>query len=198
MRYQLPFFIFGGVLLGCYISKMDRSIGISLTVLLYGYSLPYALLNNMRPVIGMKPWPTRIESVFHTPREEVLFAHFPIFRDEFAWLADRINESQCDKVGLFLKASEFEYLFWWLREAPQSGIELQHISTTPETEKSKDHDFMRCAVICTICGRKDEVSVLPIVADYGSVQLSQSKVMNPISVTQAVPDNESGCILISI
>jgi hypothetical protein len=170
MRYQLPVHVFGAVLLGSSVSRVDKRFGMALVSVLLVYSLPYVLLNNMRPVIGMKPWPTRIRSVFTTPRGEILFAHIPNFRDEYEWVADQIDSEQCKEVGLFLEAYDFEYPIWWLLEAPYSGIRLEHLNPTNETARYGDPDFMPCAVICTICVGEGSLENLPLVSDFGHIQ----------------------------
>jgi len=179
MRYQLPLHVYGGVVLGMFIAERSPKWSSAVAALLLVYALPYVFMNNMRPVIGMKSWPTRIDSVFTTPRDEILFAHIPNFRDEYAWVAEQITESQCGQVGLFLKAYDFEYPFWWLLEAPQSGIKLQHIHSTPETERYQDPSFLPCAVICTVCVGEQEVADLPLISDFGSVQYYSSFQPNP-------------------
>ncbi len=85
-------------------------------------------------------------------------------------LLSECTESQCNRVGLYLQAYEFEYPFWWLLNAPQSGIQLQHIHSSPETARYQDPAFAPCAVICTVCGGEQEVAGLPLVSDFGSVQ----------------------------
>jgi 4-amino-4-deoxy-L-arabinose transferase-like glycosyltransferase len=183
MRYQFPFFVIGGVVLGAILPERWPGVSRALIGMLVIYTLPYVFINNMRPVIGMKPWPTRIDSVFTTPKEEILFAHIPNFRDEYAWVADQIGESQCGQVGLYLEAYDFEYPFWWLLDVPNSEVQLQHVHPTNETARYWDTDFIPCAVICTICGGQDVIYNLPLVSDFGHVQY--------FSVDNQVPGDEA-------
>jgi hypothetical protein len=170
MRYQYPFFMIGGILLGSVLPTGRGTFNVVLISLLILYSLPYVFINNMRPVIGMKPWPTRINSVFTEKPEIVLYAHFPNLLDEDAWIAGQIQESGCRQVGLALKREEFEYRFWWLLNAPQGGVEIEHLETTNATEKIRNPDFSPCAVICTVCEGREDFAGLPLVSDFKHVQ----------------------------
>jgi hypothetical protein len=76
------------------------------------YALPYVLINQMRPVIGHTPWPTKIGSVFTTEPSEILFAQRPGFRDEYEAVTQNIQDAGCKRVGLSIGA--VEYTFWWL------------------------------------------------------------------------------------
>ena len=140
------------------------------TVLLLTYAVPYVLFNNMRPVIGMKPWPTRIGSVFKEPEERILYAHFPDLLDEHAWIGEQITQSGCSDVGLRLEYHEFEYLFWWQLGAPRDGITIQYMNPSKATQKYQDPEFTPCALICTVCSGRNEVYGLPLFSDYGHVQ----------------------------
>jgi hypothetical protein len=175
MRYQLPFFFIGGVLLGAALPDRWPGMALASIFVLILYLMPYVFINNMRPVIGMKPWPTRINSIFVEKPETILFAHIPNFMDEDFWIAEQIKSSRCKKVGLSMQREEFEYPFWWLLNAPQSGIRLQHLNSTPSTARYKDLEFKPCAAICTYCDGMNQLAGLPLISDFGHVQyFSQS------------------------
>jgi hypothetical protein len=170
MRYQLPFFVVGGVVLGSILPDRLSKLSMALAVVLLLYSLPYIFINNMRPVIGMKPWPTRINSVFEEEPETILYAHFPGWQDEHEWIAAQIVNNQCTQVGLVLAEAAFEYPYWWLLDAPQSGIQFQHIKSSAATERYMDSEFQPCAVICLECTDARQVAGLPLISNFGHVQ----------------------------
>jgi len=125
----------------------------------------------MRPVIGLTPWPTRVGSVFTTEPFEIQFALSPGLRDEYEAIAQSIQEAGCKRVGLSIAERDFEYTFWWLLDAPQSGIQLQHEKTTPQSAKYKAPGFGACAVICTECELKGDYYASWDLVDYGHVKL---------------------------
>ena len=170
IRYQLGFFLLGGPLVGMLFSSWKRLwpvIAISLML----YSVPYILVSNMRPVIGHIPWPTRVESVFTAKKEDLLFAINPEVRDEYEQIAQRITAGECKEVGLSFYQRNLEYQLWFLLDAPQSGIVIQHLVSMSEFDRYKDPDFEPCAVVCTNCDSLPEEYRLPISYDYGHVRL---------------------------
>jgi hypothetical protein len=92
-------------------------------------------------------------------------------RDPYLELAKGLEASGCNKVGLRIDSHDREYLFWWLLDAPQSGIRVESVYPLPELAHLADPDFRPCAVICTICGDRSEIHGLPIYDDYGEVKL---------------------------
>ncbi len=125
----------------------------------------------MRPVIGHTPWPTRVESVFTAKKEDLLFAINPGALDDYVQIAQRIRAGECKEVGLSFYERNLEYQLWYLLDAPQSGIVIQHLVSTSEFNRYKDPDFEPCAVVCTNCDLLPEEYKLPILFDHGPVSL---------------------------
>jgi len=76
------------------------------------YTIPYILLNRLCPVIGHKPWPIKINSVFTTLLSDILFTHSPGIQDGFKVIAVRIKEARCYQIGLSLAEHVNGYSFW--------------------------------------------------------------------------------------
>jgi hypothetical protein len=172
VRYQLPFFVMCAPLVGVAATALTRKAWPTtlLTIALLAYAVPYVLLNNTRPVLGWRP-KTRIASVFVAPQVDILYAMVAGFQDEDAAVANQILESSCRDVGLKIDYRGFDYPWWWLLRAPQSGVRIDNLTTSPPLEMYADPAFQPCAIICTICGGEQEVEGLPLVVDYGHVQL---------------------------
>jgi hypothetical protein len=131
--------------------------------------VPYILLNNTRPVIGLKPWPTRTDSVFSGNPNQLMFAVVPEFRDEYELAADMIKERTCKQVGLVMNQSSLEYIFWWLLDAPQSGVEIHVLNPIAGGEPVEDTQI--CAVLCPICSTDPWESSLPVGFESGPLTL---------------------------
>jgi hypothetical protein len=171
IRYQLSFLLMGAPLVGYAIEKLDRKIITNVvTVGLLIYALPYLLISNQRPVIGIQPWPTRVGSIFTTNPSELLFALSPGERDEYEEVARQIKESECTSIGLWLDSEDREYVVWWLLDAPESGRVIRHVVGYPEL-RAIDPAFSPCAIICTQCQGMDSFHELPVAGDYGHVQI---------------------------
>ncbi len=119
----------------------------------------------------MPPWPTRVGSIFTTTPAEILFALNPGNLDEYQRVTRSIEGAACKQVGLWLYHEDLEYAFWWLLEAPQSGVELRFIHTEPALERYFEPDFKPCAILCTQCQGLEAVKGLPLNSDFGQVQL---------------------------
>jgi len=170
IRYQLGFFVLGAPLVGLTFSRWTR-FGLLLSVLLLIYSVPYVLLSNMRPVIGHRPWPTRVESVFVAPKDELLFAINPEAEEGLVSVAEKIKSSGCNQVGLSYSRNNLEYQLWYLLDAPQSGVSIRHLVSLPAFASERDESFTPCAVVCTACDALPDDYLLPLSFDYGAVRL---------------------------
>lgn len=134
-------------------------------------SLNKLLFNNTRPLIGKVPWPTRVGSILNTPTAEIMFAINPDLMPSYIEATDVIQDSNCTRVGLRIDSDDLEYLFWWLLDAPQSGIQIESIFTYSHLEPLIDWDFKPCAILCTICGDRTRLHGLPLTGDFSRVNL---------------------------
>lgn len=174
-RYQLSFFLLGAPVSAMVVAKLGNRWTLLISAFFLAYTVPYVLFNNMRPVIGAPPWPTRIGSVFLTDPAVILFAQSPDLRDEWEEVAARIKTQGCMQVGLATTRDDLEYALWWLLGAPDSGIELRHIRASEATRRYLDPTFIPCAVICTACQGLELPASLPMLADYGHIRLYMQK-----------------------
>lgn len=178
-RFQLPFFVAWGPLIGATLSlaSLERA-SLWLTRFLLLAALPWVLFNRTRPVIGVQPW-TATDSIFTITREEILFASWPVWREPFTTAADRIQAAECKDVGLRIDSHDFEYMLWWLFRAPESGVRIETVYPVPQLEKYLDPTFKPCAIICTICGNRIRLNGLPIATSIGSTSVYMGDEFTP-------------------
>jgi hypothetical protein len=152
VRYQIPFFVAMAPIVGLAAETSLRPrvvLGASLVLLLLGS--PWVLLNASRPAIGLKPR-TMIDSVFDEPAPVILMANWTDLRESYFGGAQAVRESGCDQVGLRLDSHDLEYAYWWLLDAPQSGIRIENIDPPPHLQRYVDPQFRPCAIVCMVCG----------------------------------------------
>jgi hypothetical protein len=158
VRLQLSFFVLWGPVLGALAYLVDlRKWTYVAATLLFLSCLPWLILNRSRPVTGYFPHTMVGESVFRESREAILFANWTQLRDSYVSVTDAVRSSNCRNVGLRIDSHDIEYPFWWLLEAPQSGIRIEAVDTPRHLDRYLGPDFKPCAIICTACGSKDRV-----------------------------------------
>jgi len=170
IRYQLGFLILGTPLIGVLFPDRERLWPVPVIFLLL-YSIPYILFSNMRPVIGHKPWPTRVDSVFAAGKDDLLFAINPGDEQSMTQISEEIQASGCESVGLSYSRTNLEYQIWYLLDAPQSGISIRHLVSIPEFDSKQYVSFKPCAVICTQCDILPDEYRLPSETDYEHLRL---------------------------
>jgi hypothetical protein len=181
IRYQLPFFVLWAPIAGAVFGVIRPGwIPRGLAAVLLLASLPWLLLNNTRPLIGMPPWPTRIGSILTTPTDVLMFASNQATLVPYSQAAATIAASSCTRVGLRINSHDLEGQFWWLLRAPQSGIEIQTIYPLDSLRSLVDPQFRPCAILCTICGDRTRLHGLPLI--------SQSKYLSLFMGDGYVPD----------
>lgn len=152
VRWQLPLFVASAPLVGVVIGgRAARPAGMYLMWGLLALSIPWLLFNRTRPVVSWKPR-TAVDSVFISPKSKVLFANWTGWHDPSLEAVEIVREAGCERVGLRLDSHDLEYAFWWLLDAPQSGVQIETLYTFPELSRYIDKTFEPCSVICTICG----------------------------------------------
>jgi hypothetical protein len=169
VRYQLPFFVLGSLLIGIPFSHttLRRISGIIALAFLF-LSTPWVLFNSTRPIIGMRPFPepmaipcklgcTSIGSVFTRSRLDLLYANWIPLRDPITSAAGLVKDSGCQEVGLRIDSQHKEYLFLWSLGAAEGKAHVETVYPLPESEKYIDPEFKPCAVVCSICGDKTKI-----------------------------------------
>jgi hypothetical protein len=192
-RYQLPFFaawapIFGVVLAAGNQKQILKLIVAALIIA----TLPWVLFNRTRPLIAMRATPNPFSipclagctsgSILAESPVHILFANWLNLQEPYSQATTAIRQSTCRKVGMQLDSHTLEYTFWWLLDAPQSGIQLESVATYPELKRYLDPSFTPCAILCTLCRGKTSLDGLKLVSDFSDqVQLFMGPVSSPIA-----------------
>jgi hypothetical protein len=182
MRLHLPFWISFAPLFGLAMTRipLDKLSGvISIGLLLT--TVPYVLFNRTRPLIAMRPVrePFTIPcilgctsgSILNESPKTILFANWIQYRQPYSNAANLVLVSRCRDVGLRLDSHDLEYSFWWLLDAPQSGLRIESLDTYSRLQRYVDPDFKPCAILCTICNDKRVFHNLDLVGDFNSVRV---------------------------
>jgi len=167
-RYQLPFFIASAPVSGIDIEALPKK-ALSVTALLLIASLPWVLFNRTRPLIAMRPSNTPFtipcladctaQSILIEPPVRILFASVIDLQGPYTLATTAIRESSCRSVGLQIDSHDLEYPFWWLLDAPQSGIHLETIYPAEGLARYLGPNFKPCAILCSICREKPVCTV---------------------------------------
>jgi len=191
MRLHLPFWIAFAPLFGVALTfiNMDKLAEV-LTLGLVLTTLPYVIFNRTRPLIAMRPAqePYTIPcylgctsgTILNEPPKTILFANWIQYREPYSAATDLVLASGCQSVGLRLDSHDIEYVFWWLLNAPQSGIRIESIDTSPIFQHYADPNFKPCAIICTICGDKSRLHNLDLSGDFNSVRVYTGDNYDPL------------------
>ena len=172
LRFQLPFFVLWAPIVGYLVSQINAAWFSYLVAGAFLLSaVPFLLLNNTRPIVGMPPWPTRIRSVFVSSQADVLFAFNPRIQDSYLSLAEELQSSGCSRLGLRIDSHDLEYPYWWILDAPQSGVQIETIYPLPSLAGYVDSGYEPCAILCTICGGRPRLHGLIRMGDFGNVAL---------------------------
>lgn len=186
IRYQLPFWVcfspvFGAVLT---LASEKRLAGLAIAGLLL-VALPWVFFNRTRPLISMRQAEepltipcylgcTTIGSILLEDPLTITMASQLEYRDSYRALAQAIEDSGCKSIGLDIDSHDAEYPYWYILNAPQSGVRIETIETYPYLEKYVDRSFKPCAIFCTICYTAEEqMSGLPYINTFGDVRLYQ-------------------------
>ncbi len=191
IRYQLPFWVSWAPVFGVVLSLTSEQRLAPLAVaLLLMATLPWVFFNRSRPLIAMRQHPekfgipcvfgcTQIGSILNEPPSSVLFSNWTSLRDPYLSMGEALQSLGCTDIGLRIDSHDLEYLYWWLLNAPQSGIRIETIYFSPRLEKYVDKIFKPCAIICTICGDRTRLHGLNLTGTYGNAKLFEGKGYSP-------------------
>lgn len=172
LRYQLGFFVAVAPLFGVAFERtIPKATQMPVLGLLLVTSIPWLLLNNTRPLVGMEPWPTRIGSVLKERPERILFAISQNLIPDAVAASREIEASGCGRIGLWMDSSDLEYPIWWLLDAPQDGTQIRILRPLPSTSHLIMEDFQPCLVVCTQCRGRESAFGLPLLADHGHYRI---------------------------
>jgi hypothetical protein len=165
IRFLLTFFVAWGVVYAvtAFLSNLNHLSYFAAFLLIFSV-FPWLLLNRSRPVIGLHPHTMLKESIFRERPAATLFANWFHLRKPYLEVTNVVDRTDCRQLGLKIDSSHLEYPYWWLLDAPQSGMRIETVDPPPHLARYADPTFDPCAVICSIC---DERSSFPGLVDVG-------------------------------
>ncbi len=179
VRHQLIFLVAWAPIVGLVATRLGRPrLTTAVGGMLVLASLPWLLFNGSRPVVGLQPR-TMIDSVFREPPSAILFANWTALRGPYSEAVAAVQASACREVGLRIDSADLEYPFWWLLDAPQSGIRIETIDPYPHLVRYVDPSFRPCAILCTVCGGRTRLHGLERSATFGPIALYLGSTYSP-------------------
>ena len=194
VRFQLPLILIWAPVFGMSISRLgEKWMAPVAIVILVVISLPYVIFNSTRPLIATRNAPepfaihplpgmgtTKSSSIFYADQRTLLFVNAPDLSKPYMEITNDIRNSGCRQVGLRIDSHDLEYTFWWLLQAPQSGIRVEALYYSSRLTRYADPAFKPCAIICTICSGRTRLNGLDFFGSYdGIVNLYTGDGYNP-------------------
>lgn len=180
VRFQLPFFLAFAPLFGMAVGSLNKkSLTNFLIVLLLLGTLPWILFNRTRPLIAMRDSTDRFTipclagcttgSILNETPANIIFGSLVEIRESYTSASKVVRESGCREIGLQLDSHDPEYLFWWLLDAPQSGIRIETGTSFPELQQYIVPDYQPCAILCTTCTQTSTIEGYQMEQKFGGV-----------------------------
>jgi Dolichyl-phosphate-mannose-protein mannosyltransferase len=148
-RLHLPLFVLWSPLISlALLRRTSYKIALSIVVLLITTSTPYVFRNEIRPLIGVGPNST----VLNTSRVDQLLMRYTGVRDQYPRASHFVETLRCSDVGLLIGEYDLEYPLWvLLPKTNRQQLRIEHINVTNSSAvKSAVNPFAGfspCAVI---------------------------------------------------
>jgi hypothetical protein len=166
-RYLLPFFILYAPLVGTVLTTRWPAVNVVTGGVLLLTSLPWLFSLQNRPLVVT---PATVPfSLLEAPREQFYFATFETGYAPYKRVAEKVRESGCQNVGLYLSGTSPEYVWWVLLGAPRSPIRIEWLMADASA-RYVDPDFSPCAIISD-AGKADSLRGLPFAYSEGNISL---------------------------
>jgi hypothetical protein len=104
---------------------------------------------DIQPISGLAAHVAGLREPLSTPRDQLLFANSPEVMPAYHSLTFDIRESGCMDVGLKIDSSDIEYPFWFLLDAPHSGVRIDHLDVPGGSARYLLQDIRPCAIVCS-------------------------------------------------
>lgn len=145
-RLHLPIFALFSPIVGIVLDTIwPRKISQYISVVLLLSSVPYLLLNDLRPIVGET-------SILKVDRMSQYFAAKSQLQTDYTTVTQLTKGQACKNVGLIIVPNSWEYPLWVLLEQnASSSIRIEHVSVENMTQSiaQRPHykDFSPCSII---------------------------------------------------
>jgi hypothetical protein len=160
-RYQLAFFALGAGLVGVIVpSRIGRATATAVGAVLIVAVLPYALSNDLRPLLSAQLAPSRFfrdpfaGSIWTIPRYNIYFAdlHKNLARS-YEEVGNAVLGSACKDVGIDDSLELYDYPLMAFLEVGSGRRRVRYMGVFNSSLKYRDTGSSPCAVICFACAR---------------------------------------------
>lgn len=162
-RYHFPFFFMTAPVVAFLFDRLDRRGWASALMGLAMLALGGLWLFSLRPR-PIFPWRgmTQETSIFEN-RTRLYFPSDMMY-ETFMDLGPVITESGCEAIGVRLRGSSMEYLYWVALDMPRDSVRISWLVAGTPSAQYRDPDFKPCAVICEDCPQgQTQYDGLPLV-----------------------------------
>ena len=145
-RLHLPIFVLLTPIVGIVLDAIwPRKISQYTFLVLLVSSIPYLLLNDLRPIVGET-------SILKIDRTSQYFAAKSQLESNYTTVSQIIKRQACQNVGLIIVPNSWEYPLWILLEEKGSPpIRIEHVAVTNMTQgmsqRQYAQNFSPCSVI---------------------------------------------------
>lgn len=158
-RLLLPIFVLSSPLVGLILSKFkNKFFLIIIPLIMFLYSLPYLLMNDMRPLIKKivkeNNYNIRfIEPYYKEKTRKNLYSTglmIPKYDEPINQLSEYIKKLKCETVGFISITNSMEYLFWiFLKDKKVSNVKIYYLDVENKSSKNyfKPKEKEVCAII---------------------------------------------------
>lgn len=160
-RLQLPLLVLGAPLIGTIMARyLNRLITAAMAVTLILAALPFALSNELRPLLFRSLSPSNLltrpfaGNVWTRTRTALYFAdQHEDLEDSYVSAAAFARASGCDDVGLDNSFEHYEYPVMALLEVAAGRRHIRYMNVYNATARYQSNHTPPCAVICFACAR---------------------------------------------
>lgn len=144
-RLHLPIFVLFAPVVSIVLSTTwSRKIAQYTFLLLLLSSIPYLLLNDLRPIIGEA-------SILKIDRTSQYFAAKSQLKIDYTTVSQLIKRQACQNVGLIIVPNSWEYPLWILLEEKGSPpIRIEHVAVNNMTQAISQRQYFKNFSPCSI------------------------------------------------
>ncbi len=165
-RYHLAFFLMIAPIPAYWFDLVDPKgwISAALGGLMLGLASLWLFSLQPRPMVVWKGM-TRDFTIFED--REGLYYPGPFYQDLYQEMDRILDATDCRTVGLRLRGSSMEYLYWVALGLPGTDYRLENLVAGTPSALHRDPNFAPCAVICEDCPNSQQYyDDLPLFRDF--------------------------------
>jgi hypothetical protein len=164
VRFLIPIFVLESVTIGVVIDRYRSDIAILLGLTLVGAATPFALRNQLRPILPVhvsRHWPMLRwsgDGVLLSSRSDYYFADLrQDLKESYLSAARTLRKLNCREVGVDVSLQDVDYLLYTFLDANRNNPKLRYMGVYNDTVSlSMESTSQPCGVVCFGCARVAE------------------------------------------